>query len=643
MTPRNTAPNRAKRSLLHPQLFHGAGKWVTALVTTGAAILALLVNAQNLGLGAWLGAHGLGFADYAASRVVVTPRVDTLFAIGDTLPMAATVTDRRGAALVGSSLTWHTEDSSVATADSDGTVVARGPGTARVVARVRGLTAEARITVRQRVERVAISGDTVVRLPEGEGVQLVASALDARGFRVHDRMPRWTSGDSTVASVDSAGSVMAHVPGRTVLTAALGDFTARASVEVVLSPARLILESGDAQRVPAGRRVPQPIVVRVLSRSGRPVPGVAVAFRADDPDASLSPPVDTTDRVGKARTTWTLAPRPGRQHLAASVDGVDSALVVAVEADPVARNTRVALAGEAPNGRAGATLDQPVAVLVTDSTGAALAGVPVIWDPLDGGRLEPLADRTDSAGEARTRWTLGARAGAQRAQVRVGNPRTMPPFVITASAAAGDPQAVTLLAGDGQTGHVGAALPHDIVLGVNDRYGNPVPHVAVQARPRDGTVADTMLETDAAGRVTIRWTLGRRAGADLLRVRARGVDSLLTVIARARALPAANVTFVKPIAAGARGRALVLTVAASDGYGNPAPDALVVFSVSAGTLSATRVMTDANGQASTHWTPGTAAEQTITAVVRGTPARATHIVRVAPKTSAGGPRGAGHA
>jgi Bacterial Ig-like domain (group 1) len=634
MTPRLSSSDRAKRPA-SPTVLHGAGKWITAIVTTGAALAALLVNAQNLGLGAWLGAHGLGFADYVVSRVVVTPRVDTLFAIGDSLPLTAAVTDRRGAAIVGSSLTWHAEDSSVAAVDSGGTVVARGPGTTRVLASVHGLTSAATVTVRQRTVRVAISGDTVVRLPEGESVQLVASALDARGYRVHDRVPRWTSGDSSVAAVDSSGAVTARLPGHTVLSAALGDFAAHASVEVVLSPTRLMLESGDAQRVPAGRRVPQPIVVRVLSRSGRPVPGVAVTFRPDDPDAGASPLVDTTDRVGRARTTWTLSSRPGRQHLAASVDGVDSALVVAVEADPVPRNTRVTLAGEPPQGRVGAALPQPVVVRVTDSTGAALADVPVIWDALNGGRLEPLADRTDSAGEARARWTLGARAGAQRAQVRVGNPRTMPPFVIAATAAAGDPQTVTLLAGDNQTGEVGAPLSHDIVLAVADQYGNPVPRVAVVVRPRDGTVPDTLVATDTTGRVTLRWTLGRRAGSDLLRLRARGVDSLLTVVARAEALPAANLVFTKAITSGTRGRALAATVAASDAYGNPVPNVLVIFSVSAGTLSAARVMTDAKGQAGTHWTPGAPPDQTITAAVRGTSARATQTVRVAPRSPAG--------
>jgi len=131
----------------------GAAKWATALITTGAAFAALLVNARNLGVNEWL-----GLADYAVSRVWILPRADTLRAIGDTSLLAATVTDERGAALTGVNLRWRTSDSAVVTVDSSGTIVARGPGTAVITAAVRDRFAEARIVVRQLPVRVAQRG-----------------------------------------------------------------------------------------------------------------------------------------------------------------------------------------------------------------------------------------------------------------------------------------------------------------------------------------------------------------------------------------------------------------------------------------------------------------------------------------------------
>jgi hypothetical protein len=379
-------------------LFTGAGKWLTALITTGAALAALLVNAKNLGLGSWLGSHGLGFADYAASRVIVTPRADSLVALGDTLMLSATVTDRRGASLTGSSLTWSSEDTTVVTVDSSGAVVAMGPGTTHVVATVRGVSAAARITVSQHVAALALSGDTLVRLPERDSLSLSTIVLDAHGYPVRGQVPTWSSGDWTVATVSPAGVVTGRAPGHTVVSVALEGHVARAHLDVELWPASLMLEAGDAQRVPAGHRVPEPIVVRVLSRSGRPVPNVAVAFRADDPDATLTPQVDTTNGLGRARIVWKLSSRPGRQHVAVSVGGVDSALIVVVEADPLARNTLIALEGVPPAGLVGRPLAEPIGIRVTDTLGIALADVPVIWTSLDGGRLDPLTERTDSAG-----------------------------------------------------------------------------------------------------------------------------------------------------------------------------------------------------------------------------------------------------
>ncbi len=621
--------NDPKRSLLPSSWLHGAGKWITASVTTIAALTALLVNAQNLGLGAWLGSHGLGFADYAASRIVLTPRADSLTSIGDSLVLAATVTDRRGAALVGATIVWQSSDSGAALVDSSGLVVARGPGVAQVTASVRELTAAARVLVRQRVDRVVISGDTVIRVPERERVPVVANALDARGHRIADQVPRWSSSDSAVASVDAAGTLTAGTPGRATLTATVGDYSARAVVEVVLAPASVVLEAGGAQRVSAGRKLPQPVVMRVLSRGGRPVPNTPVTFRPEDAEGAADPAQAVTDGAGRARAAWTLSPRPGRQRLAVAVEGLDTVLMVGVEADPVSRNTKIEVSGAPPVGRVGASLETPVAIRVTDSSGAVLADVPVAWSALDGGKVEPLGDRTDSLGEARARWTFGPHAGAQRVRAQVGNPRTMPPFVLTASVAAGQPASLRLAAGDNQRGPAGKALGREIVLVTTDQYGNPVSGIPVRARLADGSVADSLIPTDSAGAARFRWTLGRHAGPQRLELRAAGVDSAVAVTARATPLTAANLAFQNAPATAAPGRAVAITVVVTDAYGNPVADAPVTFSVAAGALSAARVMTDDAGRATTRWTAGpTPGEQALTAVVRGTTVRATHVVRV---------------
>lgn len=608
---------------------HGTGKWVTALVTTLAAVAALLVNAQNLGLGAWLGSHGMGFADYAASRIVLAPRVDSLTSIDDTLILAATVTDRRGATLVGGNIQWQSEDSGVVTVDSSGMVVARGPGVTRVTASIRQLTAASRVLVRQHVDRVMIGGDSLIRLPERQQVPLAAAAVDARGHRVVGKTVAWSSSDTAVALVDGTGTLTARAPGRATLTAAVDAYLARAAVEVFLAPASAVLEAGDSQRLPAGHRLAQAVTVRVLSSGGRPVPNTAVTYRAQDPDGSAEPAQAVTDGTGRARAAWTLSPRPGRQWLSVSVDGLDTVLTVGAEADPVPRNTKVEQAGPPLSGRVSTKLNDPVVIRVADSAGAAVVDVPVAWSLLDDGTVEPLGDRTDSLGEAHARWTLGHKAGVQRVRAQVGNPRTMPPFVISATAAAGAPGSLRVVAGNNQRAPAGKAVPKDIVLAATDQFGNPVSGLVVRAKPSDGSVSDSVLSTDSTGAARLGWTLGRRAGPQQLELRAAGVDSAVVVMARASVLGPANLAFQNAPAAAPPGRPVAMTVLVTDAYGNPVPDAPVSYTVASGTISPARVMTDDAGRAATRWTPSAApVEQVLTAVVRGTTVRATHSVRV---------------
>jgi adhesin/invasin len=311
------------------------------------------------------------------------------------------------------------------------------------------------------------------------------------------------------------------------------------------------------------------------------------------------------------------------------VDGLDTVLTVGAEADPVPRNTRIEPSGIALSGRVGTLLEAPAAIRVTDSSGTALADVPVAWSVADDGMVEPQADRTDSLGEARARWTLGHKAGTQRIRVQVGNPRTMPPFVISAAVAAGPPAALRVAAGDNQRAAVGKAVPKDIVLVATDRFGNPVSGLVVRARPGDGSVTDSVLSTDSTGIVRLRWTLGRRAGPQRVELRGGGVDSVLVVTAGASVLGPANLAFQNVPATAPPGRPIAITVLVTDAYGNPVPDAPVTYSAASGTLSVARVMTDDAGRGATRWTPAAApAEQVLTAVVRGTTVRATHTVRI---------------
>jgi len=352
-----------------------------------------------------------------------------------------------------------------------------------------------------------------------------------------------------------------------------------------------------------------------------------VRFVLEEGTGRVEPAADSSDAQGIARAVWTLGGAPGRQSLSVNAEGVASPTLVTAEAEPVAANTRIAVVSEHLEGPAGGALPEPFAVRVTDSSGVALADVPVAWTAGDNGSIVANESRTDSLGEARALWTLGPKSGSQRAYVQIGNARAMPRFMVEASALAGAPAGLALVNGKKSEGLVGAVLKPLPELRVVDRAGNPVPGVALTILPTSGTVTDSTPATDSTGRVRVAWTLGRNAGLQRMTARVEGVPRPVEISARARAAGPANLAFVTPKPGTANRAIQSLDVDLTDAYGNAVADQPVVFSTKFGNASPGRVMTDAHGRAHTRWTPGTkVGQRTLLAAVKGTDARASFVL-----------------
>ena len=86
------------------------------------------------------------------------------------------------------------------------------------------------------------------------------------------------------------------------------------------SPAVLLVVGGNGQEARVGRKLDQPLVVRVTDASTRPVAGVPVAFAFKEavPDAEVDPIV-TTDERGEASAEVTLGSTVGSHTVEARV------------------------------------------------------------------------------------------------------------------------------------------------------------------------------------------------------------------------------------------------------------------------------------------------------------------------------------
>ena len=619
MTLENMPP--ASRNLLQASSAH-ATRWVTGSLSLGAGLATILASAHSCGLIGDASATRRTVMDFGVHWVGVTPAHDTLESLGDTVRLAASITDQRGTALIGASLTWTSENPHVATVDSSGVAVAQAPGATYIVAHVGEKSGRSRLVVAPRMARLEIV-DTMVTIGEGYSRRVVSRALDARGHVAPTVPVTWVSSDTAVIVVNDSGVMTGVGAGEADVTVMHAGVlaTVRASVSPV--PGRLLSLDGNAQSADAGTRLAAPVRGLLESRRGRPMAGVSVHFVAER-GGTADPAYATTNAEGIAVSNWTLGPMPGRQRLSASCAELDSVAVLVAEGEPTAANTRVTPVGYPWSGVAGAAVPLHVAVQLTDSAGRLLPGVPVTWVALDSGAITTVESRTDSMGESHASWLLARRAGMQRARVRVGNGRNVPVAPVVAAGVAGAP--ALLLGGDGnaQKGIAGEALRKPISVELRDDAGNAVPGATVMASVLAGTLADSVAITDSMGVASFRWSLGPRAGRQQMVVRSGALPPLTATILAASGTPA-NIEFVSPPVSGATGKLLSrpIRLVITDVHGNRVTDRQVTLSATSGSLAPTRAMPAPDGSVTAKWRLGSKrGVQVLTAEVRGTAVRA---------------------
>ena len=610
--------------------FNHAGKLVAMAASTGAALVSIISFLYSYGVIGKSESHQT-IGNLGAAWVGLRPSADTAYSIGDTIHLAATITDKNGAILVGARPTWVSENPHVAIVLKDGSVIAQGPGTTTISVAVADLIARSTVHVRQTVTAVDVVGvanDTTPVVAEGDRMPLRAIPRDARGHAVLEPLPvQWRLDDTSVAVIDSSGGVTGKIAGRTIATATVGGISGHTGLTIVATAAEITPVAGASQRANAGSVLPQAVVVRVTSRRNRPVDGVLVKFKLVDGQGAVDPPSAVTDADGRARTVWTLGDLPGRQTLLASVERVDSALAIVAESEPVSGNIRLTALTESLSGEAGNELADTVAIRLTDSTGRALADVPVTWVALDGGRAASIDPRSDSVGVARALWTLGPKTGTQRLRAQVGSGHgksAVPPVTLHATSLAGAPVGLVVVSGDDQRGAAGAKLAKTIVLKVVDAAGNGVADAELELSPSAGSVPDTVVHTDSDGIARFWWTLGQSAGEHALGVHLDGMSKLLKLSALAVPAAPANLSFDDAPSDGkstrAKGKRLVALV--TDEFGNPVPNARVSFSTHSGAVTPSRAVTDTHGRVSVTWTRSTKpGEQVLTGAVQGTDVR----------------------
>ena len=157
-----------------------------------------------------------------------------------------------------------------------------------------------------RVTAVRIEPTTPVALVAGESYQLKAIPTDARGSDLSGIKISWSSGDSSVATVDGSGLVTGITPGSAPILASVDSLSAETAVNVLAQVAKLVITPSSPTLLP-GKTLQ--LETNAEDAWGGPIEDRPVLWTTDDPavatvsDAGLI----TAIQPGSATVTATVS------------------------------------------------------------------------------------------------------------------------------------------------------------------------------------------------------------------------------------------------------------------------------------------------------------------------------------------------
>jgi hypothetical protein len=185
------------------------------------------------------GNGGDGIADVLlVATVEVSPASGSLV-LGGTAQLTATPKTASGLVVPGRAVAWSSSNAASVSVAPTGVITANAlGGPVRITATVDGVSGEALITVQPfpiaRIEVTPPQAGVLV----GGSTELVATAYDAQGQPLPDRIPVWTSSAPSIAAVTSTGIVLGMTEGGPVtITATAEGKSGTALITVAPRPA----------------------------------------------------------------------------------------------------------------------------------------------------------------------------------------------------------------------------------------------------------------------------------------------------------------------------------------------------------------------------------------------------------------------
>ncbi len=284
--------------------------------------------------------------------------------LGGHVSFQAVAVDNNGDPVSSQSVTWSSQDTTVAVVDANGNVSTKKIGSTQIIAAGASKVGTASVNVLPpavaTVQLTPSSADILV----GDVLQLVATPRDADGNALTGRTITWTSSTPAVASVSSSGSVTGLAQGTATITATSEGISSTSDITV--SP----LEPDTVLVSPASVSI-QPKQTAQLTANVRNAQGqtmtTTVSWLSGDP--SLASVSGTGLVTGLSTGTTTVTASAGKKKTKIRV-------VVAQAAAAT-----VSLSPSSVSLTQGAT--SQLSATVKDSSGTVLTGLIIAWSSND--------------------------------------------------------------------------------------------------------------------------------------------------------------------------------------------------------------------------------------------------------------------
>ncbi|MEQ1689869.1 MAG: Ig-like domain-containing protein [Gemmatimonas sp.] len=246
-----------------------------------------------------------------ACSVTIAPSTISV-PVNGSVPAVASAFDCDGNSIAGKVINFTSANTSVATVTVNGQVIGVSVGQTTVSAVANGKSGIAQVTVTpERATTVTVSPATfTLRLTNVKA--FTATAKNATGTVITGRTFRWSSSNSSIASVDQNGSVIALTAGSVVIAADVDGVIGNSSVLVTNIPIGACSLAPAAQTVTVTAQAQPIVTLRDTAGNILPTLGRPLAWSSDNEIVATvsATGVITARKAGTARVTTSSVEYP---------------------------------------------------------------------------------------------------------------------------------------------------------------------------------------------------------------------------------------------------------------------------------------------------------------------------------------------